>query len=332
MAWKLKKSKVEDNGDSADAIPSVVVTHGHVSASPAQNIESQDDFFRTQSDDLELSHEPTLGNNTDFDTTDFMSEHPLPQHDELPVIQSEFVDHDHTIDNSNHVVHADIEEPRAERAPIDFGDVDFDADQDHETLDFGTHPEPEPTHLSSDHIDFGENHVTDPNQTIMSGESFDPVAQMHTPSASVSEDIDKTVMPSSLTAESNGASHEIHDVVASPVVSSASPVAQTPTKVLVKLGPFTAEHELTGEQTNLQIGRPDYNTGEAPAISIELDDAISRKHARIIIQDGQCKIEDLGSTNGTLINGQRLMANVPMPFNIGDVVRVGERTEISLKA
>ena len=37
------------------------------------------------------------------------------------------------------------------------------------------------------------------------------------------------------------------------------------------------------------------------------DSEISRKHARLILQAGGYVLEDLGSTNGSFVNGQRLM-------------------------
>ena len=55
------------------------------------------------------------------------------------------------------------------------------------------------------------------------------------------------------------------------------------------------------------------------------DIEISRQHARIRRSppDG-CVIEDLGSTNGTFVNGRRITD--PVPLSVGDSVRVGETT------
>jgi pilus assembly protein CpaF len=49
---------------------------------------------------------------------------------------------------------------------------------------------------------------------------------------------------------------------------------------------------------------------------------VSRRHARLLLDAGVYIIEDLGSTNGTFINGQRL--NSPMPLRSGDVIMLGE--------
>lgn len=65
------------------------------------------------------------------------------------------------------------------------------------------------------------------------------------------------------------------------------------------------------------IGRDSSN---AVAIS---DAEVSRRHARLTFQGGKYVIEDLGSTNGTFINGQRLAG--PHVLKPGDVVAFGEQ-------
>jgi peptidoglycan hydrolase-like protein with peptidoglycan-binding domain len=56
------------------------------------------------------------------------------------------------------------------------------------------------------------------------------------------------------------------------------------------------------------------------------DDAeISRRHARISrAEDGQVMVEDLGSTNGTFVNGERISG--PTAVKAGDTVALGETT------
>jgi hypothetical protein len=52
------------------------------------------------------------------------------------------------------------------------------------------------------------------------------------------------------------------------------------------------------------------------------DVEISRRHARISrASSGQYVIEDLGSTNGTAVNGRRI--SVPEPLAVGDTIEVG---------
>src|SRR6186997_2846677 len=72
---------------------------------------------------------------------------------------------------------------------------------------------------------------------------------------------------------------------------------------------------LEGDQ--LTIGR-DANNGVA------INDAeVSRKHSRLTFQGGKYVLEDLGSTNGTFVNGQRLAG--PRVLKSGEVVSFGEQ-------
>jgi pSer/pThr/pTyr-binding forkhead associated (FHA) protein len=55
------------------------------------------------------------------------------------------------------------------------------------------------------------------------------------------------------------------------------------------------------------------------------DIEISRRHARIRRSaPNGCVIEDLGSTNGTYVNGRRITG--PEPLSVGDTVQVGDTT------
>jgi pSer/pThr/pTyr-binding forkhead associated (FHA) protein len=55
------------------------------------------------------------------------------------------------------------------------------------------------------------------------------------------------------------------------------------------------------------------------------DEEISRMHARVTVDaDGVCTIEDLGSTNGTFVNGLRISA--PQALSVGDMIELGQTT------
>jgi len=56
------------------------------------------------------------------------------------------------------------------------------------------------------------------------------------------------------------------------------------------------------------------------------DPEISRRHSRLFLQGNTFAIEDMGSTNGTFVNGQRLMG--PNMLRPGDVITFGERMSV----
>ncbi len=60
------------------------------------------------------------------------------------------------------------------------------------------------------------------------------------------------------------------------------------------------------------------------------DAEISRKHARIVMQAGGFVIEDLGSTNGTAVEGQRLIG--PYLLRPGEVITLGEHVTLAFEA
>jgi len=87
-------------------------------------------------------------------------------------------------------------------------------------------------------------------------------------------------------------------------------------QLIMRTGPTPgATFILEGDQ--LSIGRDSTN-------EITINDAeVSRRHARLTFQGGKYVLEDLGSTNGTFVNGQRLAG--PRVLKAGEVVSFGEQ-------
>jgi FHA domain len=68
--------------------------------------------------------------------------------------------------------------------------------------------------------------------------------------------------------------------------------------------------------------------GRGDAVDIRLEDPFaSTRHARISWEGSTVMIEDLGSTNGTYLNGEPL--DGPVPLHVGDRIRIGD-SEFSL--
>jgi pSer/pThr/pTyr-binding forkhead associated (FHA) protein len=63
-------------------------------------------------------------------------------------------------------------------------------------------------------------------------------------------------------------------------------------------------------------------------IRLERDEFVSARHARIEPRPDSVWIEDLGSTNGTYVNGARLQG--AQALRTGDIVRIGE-TELRIQ-
>src|SRR5262249_54245848 len=62
--------------------------------------------------------------------------------------------------------------------------------------------------------------------------------------------------------------------------------------------------------------------GRMPNAAIYLDSlAVSRQHARVVAAEGGFFVEDLGSSNGTYVNGQPIAGRVPLTEH--DTLQVG---------
>ena len=83
---------------------------------------------------------------------------------------------------------------------------------------------------------------------------------------------------------------------------------------------------ISGPQAGLTFtltsDRPDFVIGRNPANPIVLVDMnASRSHARVVTQGDMFAIEDMGSSNGTFLNGAPVLS--AMRLTHGDEVKVG---------
>lgn len=77
--------------------------------------------------------------------------------------------------------------------------------------------------------------------------------------------------------------------------------------------------------TSIALVNSEVIIGRSPAATLVLDDSYaSSNHARIYKIDGVWYVEDLGSTNGTYLDGERI--DYPRPLNIGEILRIGQST------
>jgi len=75
------------------------------------------------------------------------------------------------------------------------------------------------------------------------------------------------------------------------------------------------------------LTQPTTTIGRATDNQVVLSDSlVSRHHARLTWAEGVYYITDLGSTNGTWLNGVELEAKMPRALKEGDTIRIGEFT------
>jgi hypothetical protein len=74
------------------------------------------------------------------------------------------------------------------------------------------------------------------------------------------------------------------------------------------------------------LGRTDASSTYTPDVDLAdygaRDFGVSRRHAVLVRYRGMLHLVDLSSVNGTFLNGERLLPDVPYPVNNGDQMSV----------
>lgn len=128
---------------------------------------------------------------------------------------------------------------------------------------------------------------------------------------------------------------KVPDAVAEPrAPARPAPVPKVVACVLVH-GVTGQRFELDPARSEFLIGRPDPVTGMTPEINLgPLDNArsLSRRHAKLLCEGGLYFLrEEVGTTNGTFVNGQRLATGTTAALKPGDKLRFGT-VEVELTA
>ena len=93
-------------------------------------------------------------------------------------------------------------------------------------------------------------------------------------------------------------------------------------KVILQAEPNTGTQDIVIEAFPFLIGRGEGRFSQYEEQFPEHLKKLSRRHARIFLEGGRLYVEDLGSTNGTFLGGQRLQDR-PMPLSNGDALAFG---------
>ncbi len=104
------------------------------------------------------------------------------------------------------------------------------------------------------------------------------------------------------------------------LATPASPPAPTQAPISIDLT----------NSTNL-IGRTSVARAIHPEIPLDLDDAVSSRHAILTLHpNGSLILRDIDSSNGTMVNGKDIAALVDVPLRSGDEITLGHWTRIKL--
>jgi pSer/pThr/pTyr-binding forkhead associated (FHA) protein len=72
----------------------------------------------------------------------------------------------------------------------------------------------------------------------------------------------------------------------------------------------------------IAVSGPEFIVGRAPECKLRPNsDMVSRRHCMISVEEGKATIRDLGSRNGTVVNGQKITSE--QELRTGDKVKVG---------
>jgi hypothetical protein len=100
-----------------------------------------------------------------------------------------------------------------------------------------------------------------------------------------------------------------------PRASTPAPQRSAARKLVVTEGPLAG--------TSVTLGSAPVTLGRADESTLVLtDDYASNQHARLVPADGAWVVEDLGSTNGTYLGEDRVVAATPVP--LGRPIRIGK--------
>ena len=82
----------------------------------------------------------------------------------------------------------------------------------------------------------------------------------------------------------------------------------------------------------ITVNKPQFVIGRLPECNLRIESkALSRRHAQIDVKDGAVTVKDLGSTNGTFVDGQKITEEVELKN--GQILRIGPlETQVQISA
>lgn len=107
---------------------------------------------------------------------------------------------------------------------------------------------------------------------------------------------------------------------------SAGEIVKIPLRLVLNVGEVSPKTLAVKLKERITVGRAGTD-GEQPDLDMSpfeaLDKGVSRLHAVFLYRDEQIYVEDLGSTNGTRINGLKLVPGKQYRLRNGDELEFG---------
>ncbi len=125
------------------------------------------------------------------------------------------------------------------------------------------------------------------------------------------------------------ADEKAHD--AAMAVMGATPPAPVAVAPATAAGAASLSHasgaRFAVDKDEMTVGRPDPVTGISPDLDLSPHDterSLSRRHAKVARSGNEVSVrEEIGTANGTFVNGKRLQTGVPVQLADGDEVSFG---------
>jgi hypothetical protein len=80
------------------------------------------------------------------------------------------------------------------------------------------------------------------------------------------------------------------------------------------------------------IGRTSDTRANYPEVALDFDEAVSHRHAVLNLTDTSLTLRDIGSSNGTYINGIEIKPMVDVALKHGDTFNLGHWTKITIRS
>jgi hypothetical protein len=125
-------------------------------------------------------------------------------------------------------------------------------------------------------------------------------------------------------------------IVAKELRGTPTPLPAAPPQPRAATVPSATKSQPSKREWRMAVVKPESERGQAWAINgdatigrgggctvpLSFDTFVSQVHARAHMRDGNLWVEDMGSTNGTIVNGKKI--EQPTRLKRGDKVQVGE--------